>query len=332
MKAFCICKKLMKAITDKAITEGCVYSVFDNACNIDTGYELITLLNREKEMAPMSVIIENGGTVNFKQLNLTRHMAFNFNQSSIHCDSINLFIDLEGSREWFSGIQSRPEKCQEKDFLENIAVLEQGIGSYCKHDGISPVIGMLGEEMPELGLAAFNVSPNDKIIRFIKYRFLSFIKAAAVGDTDSIAQKAGSVIGFGSGLTPAMDDLISGIMISYIYLADYYNIDIERINRLNRRMISEGSGRTTRVSMEMLRHSAEGETNQAAKVLMLALLDSNNEQNIINALIRNVRIGETSGSDMVLGIYIGCKIMTNYKFRGEWLNESMCGHQERKLL
>lgn len=330
MKAFCICEKLLIAIYNKEITSGSVHSVFSGACNIKTDKGMVTLLSGEKEMSPMSLVVE--GPVDFKKLDLSRNMPVAFSPEAIAFGNSSPGIGLGDSRRWFPGVAAPIEKCPEKDLLKNLTVLERGIEAYCKHGGIGSIVGMLGVEMPELGLVTMEIYPEDKIVRFIKSRFLDFIHAVACGDTGSAADRAASVIGFGPGLTPSMDDFIGGIMVSLVYLAGYYDMEPERIYHFNRQLISGAPGKTTGISLEMLKHSAEGETNDAVRTLMLAVLGGSGEEDILDSLKRTVNIGETSGSDIILGLYVGLKILTNFKFRGEWINEPVCRHPERELL
>lgn len=332
MKALFICENLMKAIKRKEIVKGRVHSVFDNACNIETDHEFITLLSPEKEMAPMCVIAGNGSQVNFKKLNLIKDLIFNFSVSSICCSEENIFISLDGVQMWFPGVLAEFSNCMEEEVLENIKTMETGLIKYGKLYGIGPLAGILKDELPELELSGLKACSPDKNLEFIRHRFLSFIKAAANGDAGRITQAAENIIGFGPGLTPAVDDFISGIMISFIYSGHYYKLDVPRIREFNRELISKGLGKTTRVSWEMLRHSAAGEANQAVRELIQAIFNRHNAESVTKALIKTVGLGETSGSDTALGIYVGCKIMTNLKYRGEWTNESMCGCKKGQLL
>lgn len=332
MKALSICEKLMKAIVSKKITKGRVHSVFNNACNIETEHEFVTLLSRGKGMVPMGVLVDGREQVDFKKLNITQNMTFNFCVNGISSNEENIFISLEDAQLWFPGVMEIFPDCPEEEVLKNIKAVEMGLNTYGRLYGISPLVGLLDKEMPDIELSALHVFSPDKSFEFIGQRFINFMKTLAKGDIEGITEAAEGVIGFGPGLTPAMDDFICGIMISFIYLGYYYRLDISRIYEFNRRLISGGLSKTTRVSSEMLRHSAAGEANQAVRTLIQAIVNHHNEKNIIKALLSTIDLGETSGSDMALGIYTGCKIMTNPKYRGEWLNETMCACKKGQLL
>ena len=49
------------------------------------------------------------------------------------------------------------------------------------------------------------------------------------------------LIGFGIGLTPSMDDFISGLMVSLVYLTKCYGFETSEAYNLNSEIIREGS-------------------------------------------------------------------------------------------
>lgn len=324
MKALMICESLLDVIKRKEIIEGYVHSVFNSACNIETEHEFITLLSSDKNMAPMSILLDSQGQVNFKDLKITQNSRFIFNLNGINNIEKNIFINLDNVKTWFPGVIIKSINCLEKQLLENIRVLEIGLSAYGKFYGIGPLISLLSCELPDLQLKHFQIYSYDKTFEFIKYRFINFIKDLLNLDMEGVAEKAEGIIGFGPGLTPAMDDFISGLMISFIYLGNYYNLDVSQIYKLNKKIINQLLNKTTKVSSQMLKHSAIGETNDAVRELLNSLISNLDQQSIIPALLTTINYGETSGTDTVLGIYVGCKILTNIKYRRVYLNESVC--------
>lgn len=325
MKAFIICENLKNAIAYNEITNGFVHSVFAQACNIETDNALVTLLSRGKEMAPMSVIVGDEDKIDFLKIGISTGFKFHFNADYIHCSEKNIRIDLDGAGSWFPGMEADYAAGEWEDLVENMKTLEAGISIYSKHNVISPLVSLLKKELPDLGISAFQTQAQDKSIEFISYRFLGFIRSLLKRDIKGAVEKAGAIIGFGPGLTPSMDDFICGIMVAFVYMADYYKLDISKVFEFNRSLLDGNLSKTTRISAEMLKHSAAGETNQAAKELIRAVLKRHDGENITKALIRTAGLGETSGSDLALGLYVGCKIMiANTKNRGDCFNEALC--------
>jgi hypothetical protein len=323
MKALYICENLMNYITREKIIQGRVHSVFNNACNIETEHDFITLLSKDKYMAPMSVVVDISGEVNFIKFSITPNLNFFFNVNGILCTERNIIIELNDVKRWHPGAFIRPSPLSEEDVLDNVKIVEDTLNLYGKLNGLGPLINMLGSEIKDLKLGAFKTCNYDKRYEFIYDRFTRFIHVAAERDVKNIADAAKKVIGFGPGLTPSMDDFISGLMVSLIYLGSFYKLDTSQIYNFNKELISKGINKTTKVSSEMLKHSCVGETNEAVRELMQVLLHEIDREKIIMALIKTINFGETSGSDTALGIYVGCKILTNLNYRREWLNEVM---------
>jgi hypothetical protein len=330
LKGLLICENLHNIILEKGTLYGQVHSVFKNACNIECEDLFITFLSKGKKMSPMSVILEGVEQVDFNALNITQGLIFEFNKSEIYCREKSLFIDMDNAKTWSSTAEINTFNCLEHELLENIKIVEEGLKTLGKHYAMGPLINMLAGELPELELVSFDKCTFDKNFEFIKDRFLNFIDAVIKADVNNIGFMAQEVIGFGCGLTPSMDDFISGLMIIYIYMGSYYKLNREQIYEFNSKIISSGLYKTTRVSAEMLKHSSVGEISEAVQSLMAAIFNINNDKddenhrNIIKALIEVIRFGETSGTDTALGIYVGLKILIKLKYRRVWLNESAC--------
>ncbi len=322
-----ICEDLQNIILKRGTLSGQVHSVFKNACNIDCNGLFITILSKGKIMCPMSVIVHDKDQVNFNDENVAQGFRFEFRENEIYCRQSNLFIDMRNSKKWSPRAESMDSYCLENELLENIVVMEQGLKAHGNHYGMGSLINMLAIKLPELQLVQFKKIPFDKSYKFIVNRFINFINAVIKADISEIGFIAQGVIGFGCGLTPAMDDFISGLMTAYIYMGSYYKLKLNQIYEFNNKILSQGLYKTTKVSCEMLKHSSRGETNEAVKDLMAAILNFYNENcheskiSIFKGLKQVIGYGETSGTDTALGIYLGLKILTNLKYRRVWLDE-----------
>jgi len=332
LKGLFICEDLQKIILKRGIMRGYVHSVFKNACNIECDDLFITLLNSSSKMSPMTVLVEGLENIGFNGLGITQGLTFQFSENKIYCAGVNLFITMDNIKKWSSTVEINTSNSSEQQILERIVIIEQGLKIYGNHYGVWPLVNMLSGSLPQLELFSFYQVAFDKSAEFIGDRFLNYIKAVISADVIIIADRAQRIIGFGRGLTPAMDDFISGLMISYIYMGSYYKLNLTQIYEFNSKMISLGIHKTTRVSSEMLKHSALGEVNEAVQNLMKAILsfhgdiDYDNHKEIIKSLIEVIEYGETSGTDTTFGIYVGLKILTNLNNRRVWLNEPLCEH------
>lgn len=324
LKALFICEDLMKIIIDEKILHGKVHSIFNNACNIEAGDKFITLLSSDKKMSPMSVIIGNGEVVNFKKLNLNQSFHFDFCREKIYCLEKDIRITLGEAQRWASKIDKLSDFVSEDKLLENIITLEKILKKSGKFYGMGSLVNTLAEAFPFLELMIIDINDMDENIDFIKRRFVNFIDCVLKRNFENIGDAAVRIIGYGIGLTPSVDDFISGLMISSLYLAAYYKLKLSKVYEFNSGITSLALNKTTKVSSEMLKHSSKGKTTEVVKELMKALLTENNEDIISKALLSSIKYGETSGTDISLGIYFGCKVWTNFNYRRVWLNDTMC--------
>lgn len=325
MRASRICENLYNMLVLEKSFSGKVHSVFNNACNIENGDNFITLLSNNKNMSPMSVLIANEEVVNFRELDINQDLNFKFTKDKIYCLEKNIYIDLRGVQKWNPGIKKIYGYITEYDLKENIKALELGVINYGKFEGMSYLVNLLAKSFPLLELMEFKMTPNEKELEFINNRFISFIEGLLKSDYVKIAGDAAGIIGYGPGLTPSMDDFISGLMISSFYLTTYYGIDSSIIYKFNKELVRLSLNKTTRVSAEMLKHASFGRSNEAVIRLMRTILTQIGREEVMEALINTMDYGETSGTDTALGIYVGCKIWTNLNYRRVWINDIMCG-------
>lgn len=314
MKAIMICKRVVSKIKLEGTVVGYVHSVFNNACNIETiDQKLITLLKVHKPMAPMSITVElDTQELDFIKLNISVGMKFVLNEDEILCAEANVKISLKEVSLWDSKPDFSFLTVSQVEMEGNIGALEVGLNQYGKFDGIGPLIRVLQDSLSELNLKLSVKISEDKGFQFIMERFVNFITLITEGNINNISIGAKKILGFGQGLTPSVDDFISGLMLSLLYMHQYYKLDLAKIYSLNSEIVKEIFGRTTRVSTEMLIFASLGETTESVRSLILSLLSQNNKAEILRKTIKVIYFGETSGTDIAVGIYVGCKIMNIY--------------------
>ncbi len=330
MEALFISKDLLECIKNNTTIIAKVHSIFINACNIEYKENLITVLTKDKIIAPMSIVIDNQEGFDFKKLKINNNSKFVFTDEFIICSNFTFKVDLKNVKIYDPNIKRIDNYIEEKILFKNLIKMKDILFEYGKLDFFYPLIAdikniinndlgyklrIIDAEKSSNGLSLKN---NDKSYIFIKDKFIEFLKAIISYDIANIQDYASNIIGFGYGLTPSIDDFISGLMISIIYLGDYYNLDIKNIYKFNNKLITKSINKTTKVSSEMLMNSAKGAISRGIKQLMTTLLSKDDDVSITNDLKRVISFGETSGSDMAFGIYIGFAIFTDIRYRRNW--------------
>jgi len=311
MNAITICEMLASQIENELVLKTKVHSIFKNACNLVTSRdEFITLLNSDRKIYPMSVVIE-GADIDFTTLKMVPGTKITLGKRSNCCEKEDLFINVFKAKKWNSepNLEFTHVSCEQLE--KNIKSLEEGLNLFGRFDFTAPLVMSL--KKADINLKCNEVL--DKKYEFILHRFSKFIELIIENNLNEIPALTKKLIGFGIGLTPSLDDFISGLMVSLIYLSSYFSYDTNEAYILNSGIISCGLTGTTRVSSEMLKFSSVGKTSLLMKNLILTLLCEADHYKIIQKVKDAVEIGETSGTDTILGIYTGFKIVRKIKFK-----------------
>lgn len=305
MIAFQICSDLYKWIqyTDRY---GEIHSIFKSTINIlsDDG-KFIPIVINNKPMSPHSIKLSEN--IDFRNLDIHMGYRVRFTKSSLTISNINIYY--KEPKLW----DKKTKLVSSKDTYENLQFKIEIISDFILDKGNKSGIFKLMKFISK-DLSPFEDIPlEDQSQLFIKDRFINFIHAFRNYELNSINSHSKKIIGFGPGLTPSMDDFISGIMISNIYLSHLLDLNMEKAYRINQEIISDIDKRTTLVSEEMLKQSSTGETNEDIRDLMIAIIGPATSEKLNDLLAKVIDYGHSSGTDILCGIYTGiCILMGRY--------------------
>lgn len=294
--------------------ESIVHSVFHQAFNIITEKnQFITFLNYNKSLSPSSIRLLSNKS--FKDLGIKPNMKIYFYNQMIKIEDLNIEIAINKIEKWNSDPNFTYQKNNSNEVFKKLNHIKYFLENTTHSQGIIPLLTFLKEKQPQLLEFTENKSIENRHI-FIKERFLTFIDLYILEDIDQIGDSVKSIIGFGDGLTPSIDDFITGLMISRLYLFDYLNLNVKEALDFNKKIVEQISEKTTRVSEEMLKHSSEGRVNEDIRKFMISILSPISSNDFFEALKNLADFGETSGIDVISGIYIGSVLLFNKYNRG----------------
>ncbi|SKC42508.1 DUF2877 domain-containing protein [Maledivibacter halophilus] len=310
MKAIKMCQKVKEELNDKTIIEGYVHSVFNRACNIITEEDnLISVLSRDRPIYPFSIVIK--GQENFLELGINHGTEVVINNKRILFKDLNLAIDLTEARIWSGRSSAKETPVSEDDIVEKLGFIEDYLCNFGNSEGVAPLIFNLGSYIEEFKpFKELDLKMNFYCL-FILEKFVNFINSVKKGDMREISESAKQIIGFGPGLTPSTDDLICGFMLTLIYLSNYYGLKVEKAMKINRSIIDDIGDRTTKVSHKMLEFASQGESSEDINTLLNAIFYEPINESFNKRVVNVLSLGETSGTDLLCGIYFCCKIMMN---------------------
>jgi hypothetical protein len=135
-------------------------------------------------------------------------------------------------------------------------------------------------------------------------RIDSLVEAFRRRDPTSLSSAVSELIGLGPGLTPASDDFLAGLAI-FVAARSASSSSLGGASRAIAGAISgQRPGTTTALSEAYLKQAAAGKGNEAVIALCRALL-TEEVGPVARESMRLVSIGETSGTDALLGVVVG---------------------------
>lgn len=119
----------------------------------------------------------------------------------------------------------------------------------------------------------------------------------------NLLQGIKKIKGAGMGLTPGGDDFITGMLYALFLIDKTENKDTSKL----RKSIYEAAISNNDISRNMIYHASRGAYFKQFKELQIAFI--NNDKYVKDYLIKLIKIGETSGSDMLTGYFLCLKYL-----------------------
>ena len=132
------------------------------------------------------------------------------------------------------------------------------------------------------------------------------VRACARGDAAGAATAAADLLGLGPGLTPAGDDFVGGVFFARRLLAQVEAAPTEPWRKAADRIRARAGDRTHRISATLLGDLLDGAGYAPLHDLATALATARPPHVALDAARRLVRIGHSSGWDMLAGFIGAC--------------------------
>lgn len=292
------------ALDRLSMGKGAVHSVFDGAINIMFPRGLVSLVPESAGKGPLNVTLrlpdataglrslaaEVGGevVVNGPTLELCGGRQILLAQAEIyHPDRSFRLPLLKRRRIWANSEAMR------------MVAIESG-----KMAGLGGLLELLAPIPTGAVNGKLNLFASAALMRIV-----SLENALLKEDRGALASTVHDMIGLGPGLTPSSDDMLAGLVL----LSGLYSANGGRISHstmlLSEEVRAEVCGRTTRLSEEFLLQACSGNGNEPILRLCSALL-TGSKQSVEEETRRVLQIGETSGTDMILGMILGARFCT----------------------
>jgi hypothetical protein len=305
MKAMMICSNTRELLTERKEIHGVVHSVFHKVCNIETKEgEIIPLISQGIPKMPRCISVKIPQEQTMHSMGFVKGTNIIFYKDSMRAMDTGFELDFHDAITWDGKPKLYFAPLEERYTLENITRLRKVMLQHGRLWGIGALLFLVDKNLKGMPY------PEDLWVNpyceFIGPRIMKLIQGL-LSDNLMEAQNMGKqIIGFGLGLTPSADDLLAGLMTALVYGGSYYGIDLTEIMKMNQAIIRGTTHRTTKISSEMLCFAAKGEAAENIRQLLVDVFSEKNEIKINQDILSVIENGDTSGTDCVAGIYIGC--------------------------
>lgn len=278
-----------------------VHSVFDRTFNIIIGAELVGVAQISISRSPINLITDIPSSESMPSLGVRKGMQVQKVGNRVLVGEV-LEISLEGAELWRP--KTRAERCLGPKLIKhNLELAKQLAASKGGREGLGQLLKYVDE------IAAGRrpqTSGLNMVARAVLPRLIDLVNATKSENVEGVKGAAQKLIGLGPGLSPSADDALSGLTAALWWVSHSLNKGIDLVKKINE-TIAGCSGKTTLLSQQLLKHAAKGETNERVGELLEAILAG--APPAIKKWVEEVlKIGETSGTDMVVGVLVGLNL------------------------
>lgn len=284
--------------------EGTVNGVFDAAINILFAGGLVSLVPEVVQRGPLNVTLRlpieplkmssfgvrtgDKVTVRGLTLELGDHQLISFGSAKIYSPKHKFTLPM----------------LTDNEIEANLEVVRKTALLFGNMAGLGELLTLMAPAAARATAGNLNIFASSALCRIIRLE-QAFRSEEKCTLTDAVSE----LVGLGPGLTPSSDDMLAGLVLMCVLYAKNRGC-VKRASQLIAQVTAkESRGRTTLLSEEYLRQAASGRGNEPVMRLCAALLTGRRE-----SVERETRlvlaIGETSGTDTVLGIVLGTMLCT----------------------
>lgn len=275
-----------------------VHSAFTSAANLQLvrGSRLLTLVAGEEPDLPQGIRLNTPQGFSFEELRPGERVTCR--DGILRCEQTPLTIDLRPARRW---------KC-------NLLVLAADMNNPSTSAAWQSVKQVLNERRAHAGtrLPAWQVAEARRMSESVP----DLVASTRQYDLAATARAVATLIGLGSGLTPAGDDFLVG------FLAGLWCVAGERAERIRflsglGKAVTLLSGRTNDISRTYLVHAARGQVSSRLATLAEAICWGERSDHLLKAAEAAIKVGHSSGMEAVTGLLLGISAWNGGLARGK---------------
>ncbi len=285
---------------------GVVHSIFHQACNLGLENDaVLTLVSSEK--GNLSQGIRLGTPPAFTFLDRLRvGQPFACRGGILRISGSELSVDLRTASLWHIDLKGLRIDLHQPDRAQAWAVAWLELVKHRSGSGISAMITGIPEPSPHPGIL-----PIQTLVKRAVQTVPVLIDATRKLQVDDAITAFRPLIGLGPGLTPSGDDFIVG------YLAGLWSTagsDSSRLRFLSLlgASLSRAAAGTNAISRTYIKSAGNGNVSEPIATLAQRVGQAKSMDSVREAARTALQVGNTSGTDGVLGLLFGCIAWADY--------------------
>ena len=300
-----------------------IEGVFENSFYVKVGeYELIRVTRHEQYVSASSIIVdEKDRDSGFKSMGIEQGMRVLCGKKDILIGKRFAVANIHGVAKWQPPRVPDSASIRPLEIIKlNLRVLRDVIYTCPSREGLVPLLE--------------NVELVGSLDLFLKPRTDSFAERARPGiervmwgifslDKEAVIESAKTIIGLGPGLTPSCDDFLYGLVVSLKNGAEVLGTSDGTgfFDEIAGAIYEEARQKTTIFGASMLREAREGVCPLAVVNLIHCLLTEDVAETVeVSKTL--IRMGETSGADIAIGVFYGIRFLVSRLENLEVLHET----------
>jgi Protein of unknown function (DUF2877). len=291
----------------KAAGTGRVHSVFKRVINLAfPGQKLISIAHATIGNSPVNIVTDAKDNCGWDGLGVDVGGTGHLQEGFLYLD--RLTINLRTAQPWIPAIQ-KPlgPPLPAHEIASNLLSLRRISAGLATRHGLSPLLPFTDELL--LGRCP-EIARHDPFLSAAATSIAGITQAIKASDLPALQIHAGKLAGLGPGLTPSGDDLLAGLMAAMLFAQKTHSGSPRKVpaEHLNETILRHTKGKTNDLSRQHLEFSARGEVSETMESLILTLLQGPSSN--LNVAARELmKIGASSGSDLLLGILLGSSLL-----------------------
>ncbi len=285
--------------------EGEIQGAFDGAINVLFPGGLVSLVPERVERGPLNITLRlPTGSSGISVLGAVEGDRVSVRDQSLELGSGRRIV-FRSSAIYAPERRFASPMLKDNEIAANLEAMRKTALLFGNRAGLGDLLGIMRPSIGKTTSRKLNIFASAALPRILHLE-----QAVRSGEMGVLSDAVGDLIGLGPGLTPASDDTLAGLVLVSLLYAENSGRAQLRSRKIAEAVATQAAGRTTNLSEEYLRQAASARGNEPVVRLCAALLTSGRDS-VERETRRVVSIGETSGTDTVLGILLGVRLCRN---------------------